>query len=182
LESSFFTTRFGRPELTQRTAASPLQRRLALAAVVTLARRLARPARSSTFRWARRDGLHGREGQFRRTPTAPVRSPDPSAEPPLPWRCVSGRTPHIEPTSTTSRSRPLATSRLPLRPAVGKLRLPDALLRTGRLDALDSVARQSPGMIGFAFNNRLLLGGFAGEPDSEPGRLNAVRGPGAGKT
>ena len=51
-------------------------------------------------------------------------------------------------------------------PARGeKLPLPDALLRTGRLDALDSVARQSPGMIGFAFNNRLLFGGFAGEPD-----------------
>ncbi len=39
---------------------------------------------------------------------------------------------------------------------------------TGRLDALDSVGRQSPSMIGFAFNNRLLLGGFAGEPDTDP--------------
>jgi len=47
-----------------------------------------------------------------------------------------------------------------------------ALLRTGRLDAVDSVARNSPSMIGFAFNNRLLLGGFAGEPDSSPGALN----------
>ena len=27
-------------------------------------------------------------------------------------------------------------------------------------------------MIGFAFNNRLLQGGFAGEPDSSPGALN----------
>jgi hypothetical protein len=37
-------------------------------------------------------------------------------------------------------------------PARGeKLPLPDVLLRTGRLDALDSVGRQSPNMIGFAF-------------------------------
>jgi hypothetical protein len=42
------------------------------------------------------------------------------------------------------------------------------LLATGRLDALDSVGRQSPNMIGFAFNNRLLLGGFAGEPNTDP--------------
>ena len=58
-----------------------------------------------------------------------------------------------------------------------KLPLPDALLRTGRLDALDSVARQSPGMIGFAFNNRLLLGGLAGERDSSPGGLNPFGDP-----
>jgi cytochrome c peroxidase len=46
------------------------------------------------------------------------------------------------------------------------------LLRTGRLDALDSVGRNAPGVIGAAFNNRLLLGGVAGEPDSAPGGLN----------
>ena len=63
-------------------------------------------------------------------------------------------------------------------PARGeKLPLPDALLRTGRLDALDSVARQSPSMIGFAFNTRLLLGGFAGEPDSARGGLNPFGDP-----
>jgi cytochrome c peroxidase len=63
-------------------------------------------------------------------------------------------------------------------PARGrKLPFPDALLRTGRLDALDSVARQSPSVIGFAFNNRLLLGGFAGEPDSAPGGLNPFEDP-----
>ena len=63
-------------------------------------------------------------------------------------------------------------------PARGeKLPLPDALLRTGRLDALDSVARQSPSMVGFAFNNRLLLGGFAGEADSERGGLNPFGDP-----
>jgi cytochrome c peroxidase len=58
-------------------------------------------------------------------------------------------------------------------PARGrKLPDPGRLLRTGRLDALDSVARNAPGVIGAAFNNRLLLGGFAGEPDSSPGGLN----------
>ncbi len=63
-------------------------------------------------------------------------------------------------------------------PARGeKLPAPLKLLATGRLDALDSVGRQSPGMVGFAFNNRLLLGGFAGEPDSEPGGLNPFGDP-----
>ena len=58
-------------------------------------------------------------------------------------------------------------------PARGrKLPDPGPLLRTGRLDALDSVARNAPGVIGAAFNNRLLMGGFAGEPDSSPGGLN----------
>ncbi|MFZ5896256.1 MAG: cytochrome c peroxidase [Myxococcota bacterium] len=55
--------------------------------------------------------------------------------------------------------------------------LPEALLATGRLDQLDSVARQSPSMIGFAFNNRLLLGGFAGESNSLPAGLNPLNDP-----
>lgn len=46
------------------------------------------------------------------------------------------------------------------------------MLATGRLDALDSVARNAPGVIGAAFNNRFLMGGFAGEPDASPGGLN----------
>jgi cytochrome c peroxidase len=54
---------------------------------------------------------------------------------------------------------------------------PGALLRTGRLDALDSVARNAPGAIGAAFNNRLLMGGFAGEPDASPGGLNPFEHP-----
>jgi cytochrome c peroxidase len=54
---------------------------------------------------------------------------------------------------------------------------PEALLETGRLDELDSVGRQSPSMIGFAFNNRLLFGGFAGEPQSTPGSLNPFSDP-----
>ncbi len=54
---------------------------------------------------------------------------------------------------------------------------PEALLETGRLDELDSVGRESPGLIGFAFNNRLLLGGFAGEPQSSPGSLFSFSDP-----
>jgi cytochrome c peroxidase len=58
-------------------------------------------------------------------------------------------------------------------PARGrKLPDPGRLLRTGRLDPLDSVARNAPSVIGAAYNNRLLLGGFAGEPDASPGGLN----------
>lgn len=58
-------------------------------------------------------------------------------------------------------------------PARGnKLPDPGELIGTGRLDALDSVSRNAPTIIGSAFNNRLLLGGFAGEPDEAPGGLN----------
>jgi cytochrome c peroxidase len=52
-----------------------------------------------------------------------------------------------------------------------------SLIATGRLDQLDSVGRMSPSMVGFAFNNRLLLGGFAGEPQSTPGSLNPKNDP-----
>ena len=55
--------------------------------------------------------------------------------------------------------------------------LPEALLATGRLDQLDSVGRQSPSMVGFAFNNRLLFGGFAGESNSLDGGLNPLNDP-----
>lgn len=48
---------------------------------------------------------------------------------------------------------------------------------TGRLDPLDSVGRESPSMVGFAFNNRLLFGGFAGELNSAPGGLNPNNDP-----
>ena len=54
---------------------------------------------------------------------------------------------------------------------------PDGLIETGRLDQLDSVGRQSPSLIGFAFNNRLLLGGLGGEPQSTPGSLNPFSDP-----
>jgi len=57
-------------------------------------------------------------------------------------------------------------------PALGQLDGVGELLRTGRLDALDSVGRNAPSVIGAAFNNRLLLDGFAGEPDETPGGLN----------
>lgn len=51
------------------------------------------------------------------------------------------------------------------------------LLETGRLDELDSVGRESPAMVGAGFNNRLLFGGFAGEPTSAPGSLNPFHDP-----
>ena len=54
---------------------------------------------------------------------------------------------------------------------------PKALLATGRLDQLDSVGRQAPGVIGFAFNNRLLFGGIGGEVPSTPGSLNPFNDP-----
>jgi cytochrome c peroxidase len=54
---------------------------------------------------------------------------------------------------------------------------PQALLQTGRLDQLDSVGRQAPGLIGFAFNNRLLFGGIGGELPSVPGSLNPFNDP-----
>jgi len=58
-----------------------------------------------------------------------------------------------------------------------KLPPPGPLVATGRLDALDSVGRATPNMVGVAFNNRLLLGGFAGEVDALPGALNPFNFP-----
>ncbi len=55
--------------------------------------------------------------------------------------------------------------------------LPSALLATSRLDELDSVGRMSMSVIGFAFNNRLLFGGFAGEPETTIGALNPFNDP-----
>jgi hypothetical protein len=52
-----------------------------------------------------------------------------------------------------------------------------SLLKTGRLDELDSVGRQSPSMVGFAFNNRLLFGGLGGEPQTTSGGLNPLNDP-----
>ncbi|MBI4603199.1 MAG: hypothetical protein HY721_14685 [Planctomycetes bacterium] len=48
------------------------------------------------------------------------------------------------------------------------------LVLDGKFDAVDSVARLSPSMVGFAFNVRLLGGGAAGEPfdPSNPGKAN----------
>ena len=56
---------------------------------------------------------------------------------------------------------------------------PEALLATGRLDQLDSVGRKSMSIVGLAFNNRLLFGGFAGEPQATPGSLNPFSDPAA---
>src|SRR6185369_3458773 len=52
-----------------------------------------------------------------------------------------------------------------------------SLLKTGRLDEVDSVGRQSPSMVGFAFNNRLLFGGLGGEPQTTIGGLNPLNDP-----
>lgn len=71
--------------------------------------------------------------------------------------------------------QPLVTTPAPFyHPELPK---PNALLATGRLDELDSVGRLSMSVIGFAFNNRLLFGGFAGEPQSTPGSLNPFSDP-----
>ena len=53
----------------------------------------------------------------------------------------------------------------------------EKLLATGRLDELDSVGRMSMNIIGFAFNNRLLFGGLAGEPPSSLGGINPLNAP-----
>ena len=62
-------------------------------------------------------------------------------------------------------------------PALGQLPGVGDLLATGRLDALDSVGRNAPSVLGFAFNTRLLLDGFAGEPDETDGGLNPLGHP-----
>ena len=54
---------------------------------------------------------------------------------------------------------------------------PEKLLKTGRLDELDSVGRMSMSVIGFAFNNRLLFGGLGGELPSTVGSLNPFDDP-----
>lgn len=48
----------------------------------------------------------------------------------------------------------------------------DTLLESGRADAVDSVARNVPGLVGFAFNTRLLQGGLAGDPAPFPLGVN----------
>ncbi len=53
----------------------------------------------------------------------------------------------------------------------------EKLLATGRLDELDSVGRVSMSVIGFAFNNRLLFGGFGGELQELPAALNPLNDP-----
>jgi cytochrome c peroxidase len=67
--------------------------------------------------------------------------------------------------------RPLPGDTTDTRPAAIQL------LATGRLDALDSVARNPLSIIGAAFNNRLLFGGLAGEPDETLGALNPFQHP-----
>jgi cytochrome c peroxidase len=77
----------------------------------------------------------------------------------------------IEVNTPARGRRPLAGDATDTRPAAIQL------LATGRLDALDSVARNPLSIIGAAFNNRLLFGGFAGEPDDTLGALNPFHHP-----
>ncbi|HEY6331147.1 MAG TPA: cytochrome c peroxidase [Blastocatellia bacterium] len=46
------------------------------------------------------------------------------------------------------------------------------VVKDGRFDAVDSVPRLSPSVIGFAFNNRIFLGGKAGQPAGDPNNPN----------
>jgi len=48
------------------------------------------------------------------------------------------------------------------------------IIEDGRFDAVDSVPRLSPSMIGFGFNNRLLEGGKAGQPAGDPNNPNGL--------
>ncbi len=48
---------------------------------------------------------------------------------------------------------------------------------SGKFDQVDSVARLSPSMVGFAFNNRLLGGGAAGEPFDASNSAKANKNP-----
>ena len=50
----------------------------------------------------------------------------------------------------------------------------DVVVQSGMFDAVDSVPRIAPNLVGFAFNNRLLLGGLAGNPGPDnPNELSA---------
>ncbi|HEU4402648.1 MAG TPA: cytochrome c peroxidase, partial [Candidatus Polarisedimenticolia bacterium] len=77
----------------------------------------------------------------------------------------------IEVNTPARYRRPLPGDITDTRPAAVQL------LATGRLDALDSVARNPLSIIGAAFNNRLLFGGLAGEPDDTHGALNPLHHP-----
>ena len=77
----------------------------------------------------------------------------------------------IEVNTPARGRRPLPGDVTDTRPATVQL------LATGRLDALDSVARNPLSIIGAAFNNRLLFGGLAGEPDETLGALNPFHHP-----
>ena len=77
----------------------------------------------------------------------------------------------IEVNTPARGRRPLLGDATDTRPAAVQL------LATGRLDALDSVARNPLSIIGAAFNNRLLFGGLAGEPDETLGALNPFHHP-----
>jgi len=86
-------------------------------------------------RGRRGTGVHRRRGQLCSRPAAPAGAPAPSAKSSLPrWR-AGGRAPHAHRHLRVrgGQSRPRSQAAAPGR-----------LLRTGRLDALDSVALEQP--------------------------------------
>src|SRR5207249_5568398 len=93
-------------------------------------------------------------------------------EPPLPGDALVDALPTLADVFSIGGQRVLTTpARFYHLPPV------DDLLETGRLDELDSVARQAPSLIGFAFNNRLPFGGIGGEPPPTTASLNPFNDP-----
>ena len=59
-------------------------------------------------------------------------------------------------------------------PTLEEITIDGVVVQSGMFDAVDSVPRLTPGLVGFAFNNRLLLGGLAGNPgDTNPNEVTA---------
>jgi len=52
-------------------------------------------------------------------------------------------------------------------PTLTEVFVGDTIVQSGMFDAVDSVPRLTPGLVGYAFNNRLLLGGLAGNPGED---------------
>jgi len=127
----------------------------ALAGVATLVRQQRGPTRSSTSAWgARGAGYTDASGKFiarRRIQPGLV-----DVSPTLTEVCTRSATIGCAaPTNGLNPSQDL-----------------DRLVESGRADAVDSVARNVPSLIGFAFNNRQLQGGLAGDPAPAPIGVN----------
>jgi len=59
-------------------------------------------------------------------------------------------------------------------PTLEEIIIDGVVVQSGMFDAVDSVPRLTPGLVGFGFNNRLLLGGLAGNPgDTNPNEVTA---------
>ena len=62
-------------------------------------------------------------------------------------------------------------------PSIAGLPNVGTLVQSGRFDAVDSVGRNAPSIVGSAFNNRLLGGGLAGEPRGKGFAINPFEDP-----